>query len=222
MLKDGLLDAAVLMNAAWCEAVASAHGRPSRRTAAAWICDGPMPPYYPNAVTLVPGLDAAALPPGLGAVKDSFADLDLAVAGLAPLFEAVWIGRPAGPPPPTPPATVRAVADAAALARWAAAWGPEGAAIFVPALLADPRVTLLAAEAPDGAIVGGLAALGGAAAIGVSNAFGPPEAVAACVARLAGTGLPLVDYEPPDGVAARAALGFRPLGPLRVWARPTG
>jgi hypothetical protein len=117
---------------------------------------------------------------------------------------------------------VRAVTDAAGLARWAAAWGPEGARVLVPALLADPRVLLLAVEAPEGTIAGGLAALRGEAVVGFSNAFGPPEAVAACVAHLAGSGLPLVDYEPAEGAAALAPLGFRPLGALRVWARPTG
>jgi hypothetical protein len=219
-----LRDAAVRNNADWCEAVATAHGLPSRRTAAAWICERPMPPFYPNAVTLAEGLDAGALPPGLGAVKDSFGDLDLTGAGLVPLFEAVWIGRPAGPPLPAPPApvTVRAVADAAALARWADAWGPEGGAIFLPALLADRRVTVLAVEGPDGTIVGGLAALRSEAALGFSNAFGLPEAIAACIARLAEAGLPLVDYEPPDDAAALAPLGFGPLGRLRVWAKPSG
>ncbi|GAB3936384.1 hypothetical protein GCM10027614_12800 [Micromonospora vulcania] len=64
--------------------------------------------WYPDAVTLRPGVDVAALlrriDAGPGAsVKDSFADLDLADHGFRVLFDAEWIYRaPTDPPSGTP------------------------------------------------------------------------------------------------------------------------
>jgi hypothetical protein len=67
----------------------------------AWTSPTRTPPLYADAVTLVPGVDPEALlarvetGPGC-AVKDSYADLDLAPLGFHVLFDAQWICRPAG------------------------------------------------------------------------------------------------------------------------------
>jgi hypothetical protein len=216
--------AAVLNNADWCAAMAAAHGLASRRTARAWLCDAPMPPFYPNAVTLAPGLDPPALVadlprglPGGWGLKDSFRDLDLAGHGFAPLFDAEWMARAPGVPWPAAEAPVVPVTAPDRLARWAAAWGEAGARIFVPALLADPRVGFFAVEAAGGTVAG-LAVMRSAGVLGFSNAFGAPGDLAACL-RALGADAAIVGYGSPEEVAGLAPLGFRPTGPLRIWAK---
>src|SRR5688500_13165374 len=87
-------------NAEWCDAVTRGWGGRARFEAELWINPGPSPPFYPNAVTLTPTESVpAAIAEARGdfAVKDSFAALDLAPFGYAPLFEATWIWRDAAP-----------------------------------------------------------------------------------------------------------------------------
>lgn len=100
-------------NAEWCDAVCRARGSTGRFSAPLWLNLHPTPPYYPNAVTLQPDAVEAqmeavaalrqALPTGF-AVKDSFAALDLAPQGFAPLFQATWIRRAPGRVPKRPDA----------------------------------------------------------------------------------------------------------------------
>lgn len=204
--------------------MARAHGRTCRTGPRVWTCNAPMPPFYPNAVTLEPGLTFAALaselPVGLSGdwgLKDSFRDLALDGEGFARLFDAAWIARAPGPADwPGADLTVALVATPADLARWAAAWGESGAAIFVPALLTQPGVGFLAARRGE-AIAGGLALMRSAGVTGFSNAFGEPDAIAACLGRLRDE--PVVGYETPDAAAALAPFGFATIGPLRIWAR---
>ena len=77
-------------NAAWCDAVCSAHGHPGELSDSHWLNRAPAPPFYPNLVTLdrAPGPALAAVqeleaaPPSASwAVKDSFAVLPLERAG---------------------------------------------------------------------------------------------------------------------------------------------
>src|SRR5206468_3475498 len=98
------------------------------------------------------------------------------------------------------------------------------ARIFLPALLADADVVIIAAYR-DQRMVAGVIANRTGDLVGVSNLFVPPEEGepfrAGCVARVrdAFPGLPLVGYEAGRDLAALRALGFDVLGPLRVWAR---
>ncbi|MEV0154874.1 hypothetical protein AB0H57_14165 [Micromonospora sp. NPDC050686] len=213
-------DAAVRDNARWCAAVCATHGQPGVTDADAWSVPRRSPARYPDAVTLRRGVDAAALlariDDGPGAsVKDSYADLDLTRYGYRLLFTAEWIHRPPADPAPGPALTP--VTSAAGLAGWAAAHG--GGPVFRPALLADPRVTVLARYAPDGSVTGGAVLTRGDRVTGVSNVFGgPPLWPAVC--RAAPPGVPLVGYEAGADLAAAARAGFRVTGPLRVWLRP--
>lgn len=102
--KQLLLQTAARNNAEWCAAMSRSHDLASEFRAQAWAAPTRTPPYYPDAVTLVPGADPAALTaridtavPG-ASIKDSFADLDLTEAGFQVLFEAQWIHRPASAP----------------------------------------------------------------------------------------------------------------------------
>src|SRR5690242_16933550 len=138
-------------NAEWCDAVArSSHAR-CRFEAEFWINPGEAPPFYPNVVTLTPTqrLPAAIVQAeGAFAVKDSFALLDLAPLGFAPLFEAMWIWRDPRAVPKSDNAVWRIVRDTASLTRWEAAWrGDEPALdLFRPALLQEPDHAFIAGE----------------------------------------------------------------------------
>ncbi|MGC4806921.1 hypothetical protein [Micromonospora sp. DT233] len=200
-------EAAARDNAAWCDLLCRTHGLPGTVDADAWSVPRRSPPWYPDAVTLRPGVDAEALlariDAGPGAsVKDSFADLDLAPYGFRVLFAAAWILRPAvpgSPPPPPAPADATGAGPPAdgpvstpvtpaddpllipvTAAEGLAAWAAAhgGGDLFRPALLDDSRITVLARLDAAGAVVGGAVLSRTGAAVGVSNVFARPAAVA--------------------------------------------
>lgn len=229
-------------NAHWCDAVCRARGRGGEFEPAIWLHRGKTPPLFPNAVTLCDGDDAqseqraaivdlvAAKIPGEWAVKDSFAALDLAPLGFRPLFDAQWIWRSARRPRPEGDvAGVRfaTVGSPRELAEWEAAWRQEpaaGEAIFLPGLLADEDVRVVAALRGE-RIVAGAITYRRAGVVQLSNVFArDPDSGrlrAGCVARgiEAFPGLPVCGYETGADLEAARRLGFEPIGPLRVWAR---
>lgn len=214
-------------NAAWCDAVARSWGARGRFETAFWINPGAAPTFYPNAVTLTP---TPRLPPemlqaeGGFAVKDSFAQLDLAPLGYAPLFEAMWIWRDPEPVARSDKAAWRIMRDADSLARWEAAWrGDEPPLdLFRPALLDEPDHAFVAAEV-DGQIVAGCVASRSAAVVGISNLFGPEALAAGCLSAVQdfAPDRPVVGYEQEPALALMKSLGFQAVGPLRVWLRQT-
>ncbi|MEU8586382.1 hypothetical protein AB0C59_05145 [Streptomyces sp. NPDC048664] len=233
MSKQSMVRAAARDNAEWCAVMSRAHGVAGEFLEQAWAAPARTPPYYPDAVTLAPGADPAALlaridtaAPG-ASVKDSFADLDLTQAGFRVLFDAQWIHRPPRPPAVLPALDWGVVDDAAALRAWASAWDDGGgdADLFRPGLLADPATRLLAGHSADGRVVAGAVASIGGPVVGVSNVFaldgGPDTAwplVLAAVHHLF-PALPVVGYEHGDDLEAAVRHGFEPIGPLRVWIR---
>jgi hypothetical protein len=239
---DALLRAAVANNAAWCDAVCRSHGYPGEFTARTWLSPRHRLPFYPNAITLSPDAtaadtQAARTPDRAYGVKDSFARLDLAPAGLTPLFDADWVAWDPAPPeqpsPEPPPAAGlhwQAVRDPAGLTRWEAAWsgGDAVAGLFRPDLLADPGCAILGCYR-DGELAGGVIAYTAAGVTGISNVFtaGLPGGVepgmlwrsAAPAVTALRPGLPVVGYENGPDLAAAQAAGGRVIGPLRVWTR---
>ncbi|WP_262413871.1 hypothetical protein [Actinacidiphila acidipaludis] len=206
-----------------------AHGVPGAFGPQAWTAARRTPPYYPDAVTLVPGADGAALTgrvdtSGPGAtVKDSFADLDLTSDGFEVLFDAQWIHRPAGTPAGELGLAWRVAEDPAALRAWALAWdGGEGHAdLFRPALLADPDTRLIAVLDQGGLVTGGAVITRAGGVTGVSNVFATGDAPAwpavLDAAHRLFPGLPVVGYEHGGDLDVAVRHGFEPLGPLRVW-----
>ncbi|WP_220039808.1 hypothetical protein [Nonomuraea aridisoli] len=202
-------------NAAWCDLMCRAHGRPGTFTGRAWTNPVRTPPFYPDAVTLSPEATAAdvlgRIDAGAGAtVKDSFAVLDL--PGFDVLFEAQWIHRAAPEPAGAPWEVVR---DPATLAEWEqACFGGETTGLFPPALLTEATIVY---GRSGGAV---LTATG--PAVGVSNVFGADldatwaDALATAAALFPGR--PLVGYETDPEPALHH--GFTPIGPLRVWLHP--
>lgn len=236
MSEIGVADAA-RNNAAWCDAMCSAHGRPGAFFDSHWINRAPVPPLHPNLVTLAPAVEptmaavrelAEARPAASWAVKDSFAVLPLEQAGFRVLFEAEWIARPArrgGMGRRSLGGHLFRVHSEPALAEWEAAWGesPEQPRLFLPDLLRRSEVAILATRGGGDAIRAGAIVNHSGNAVGLSNFFARGEQRAAlraaCVDAAADTfpGLPLVGYEAGQDLAECLALGFSPLGALRVW-----
>ncbi|MFI6264917.1 hypothetical protein [Micromonospora sp. NPDC051006] len=209
-------------NAEWCDIVCASHGLTGRVDPDAWSVPRRSPPWYPDAVTLRPGVAADTLldriDAGPGAsVKDSFADLDLGPYGFRVLFAAEWIHRPPSAAPAAAPLTP--VTSAQELTTWAAAHG--GGELFRPPLLADPRVTVLARHAADGSVAGGAVLNRSGTETGVSNVFATGVDLAeiwagVCAAR---PGVPLVGYESGPDLDPALRVGFTRTGPLRIWLR---
>ena len=202
---DERLLRAVANNAAWCDAVCRAAGCASAFDGDLWWNRDPAPPYYPNVITLAPGVERDAarrigelrgvLPAGWG-VKDSFRSLDLSAAGFTVLFEAEWLYRPVSGSEADP-----------------GPWKLSGDSGELPAaLIEDPDVRFLASG--EGRVV----ANRGGGVIGLSNAtgVGVDRAGLASASQL-WPGLPLVGYASGAELKAMLTLGFEPVGPLRVW-----
>jgi hypothetical protein len=220
----------------WYEAIFRTHGLSGSATDGLWVSDGEVPPYYSNAMTLVPSpvepqmARLAGLRSTLDrtwAVKDSFATLDLAPLGFKTLFDAEWIWRDPSPPPRTDADDVawRQVTTASVLDEWERAWRDNGSPtdrpVFLAELLSDPTIGLFGAYRGE-SLVGGCAANVSSEAVGFSNYFAADRDVdrlaagALGVVSRFGVGLPVVGYEGGDALERAKRFGFRPVGPLRV------
>nr|WP_189295887.1 hypothetical protein [Streptomyces cinerochromogenes] len=232
-MKQSLIRAAARNNAEWCASMNRSHGLTGEFGEQAWAVPSRPPLYYPDAVTLVPGADAAALVDRIdtaaagACVKDSFADLDLTGAGFEVLFDAQWIHRPAGAPPTSPGLAWDVVRDRDTLRAWALAWddGDGNADLFRPELLDDPATSVFVGRSPDGRVAAGAVASRSDDVVGISNVFavegGADRAwpgVLDAAHRLF-PALPVVGYEHGADLEAAVRHGFEAVGPLRVWLR---
>jgi hypothetical protein len=241
-------DAAVFNSAVWCDAVARALGCDTEFRDGLWVNHSPSPPFYPNAATLTrDGSDTQLhgirlltdeeLGAGWG-VKDSYCTLKLAALGFDIALEAEWLGLPAGRivfDTDAPHVEWQAVRSEAQLAAWEAAWRADSRPtfadefdsprIFMPALLDDPDIVLLAAyrrEQVVGAVAASRSDDGSGPVVGVSNLVLPPgdereRSGAMAAVRAAFPDVPIVSYDSGADLDAMKALGFESLGPLRVW-----
>ena len=114
-----------------------------------------------------------------------------------------------------------------ALAEWESAWSSAAGdtseeRIFVPALLENEDIAVVAGYRDDHIVAGAIANRSDGV-VGWSNFFAPAaeilDAAAASLATIGGvfSGLPIVGYEHGDDLRNAHALGFESLGPLRVW-----
>ncbi|MEU6661915.1 hypothetical protein [Streptomyces sp. NPDC046821] len=226
--QQQLVQAAARNNAGWCAAMCRSHGLDGKFGVRAWTAPTRTPDFYPDAVTLVPGVTASGVTAAIDAtagatVKDSFADLDLTQAGFQVLFEAQWIHRPAGPPSFPSELSWDVVDDRETLRTWALAWDEGNADLFRPELLDDARTFVLAARSATGHVVAGAVASRSDEALGISNVFASdsgPDAAWPVILEAAHTlfpALPVVGYEQGEDLAAAVRHGFEPVGGLRVW-----
>jgi hypothetical protein len=225
-----LLPAAAANNADWCALVCRTHGLETTLAADAWTSSSRTPPYYPDAVTLVPDL---AIPDLLAridnssgcSIKDSFASLDLTTYGFQVLFEAQWLVRLPRPLPARASAdTWSIVKDADSFAKWERAWQRhhEEGDVLRAGLLDVSSVTVLAEWNDDG-VVAGAVLNRSSEVVGISNFFADPLDVGAswgaCIDFIS-TLFPeafLAGYESEPSLIAQRSGAFEAVGPLRVW-----
>jgi hypothetical protein len=212
--------------------VCRSHGARTQFDDDAWTSRARTPPYYPDAVTLVPDLSVPDLLARVDAsagcsIKDSFASLDLTVHGFRVLFDAQWIVRTDAPVTPAGEgAGWERVRDPDGFARWLAAWrGEDGPADVLRADLLDhDSVAVLAARAGDRVVAGAILNCG-ANVVGISNFFADEDVVSPSwsgflsIARSIFATSTFVGYESGDRLAAAQRDGFEIAGPLRVWIR---
>ena len=236
------LRAAVYNNAVWCDTICRSHNVPGVFHEMFWVNWQQTPLYYPNLVTLSP---TARLDPHQNAlaalltakrdhsvsIKDSFAVLDLTSFGFYPLFQAQWLFRPASAGLAHHQVTTdllwRRIGSEKELLRWEEAWSQtalSGNRLFLPTLLDDANICVVAAYRGDQIIAGAIANRTGEV-VGLSNVFTPEQeaaryweglldVIAACYPAL-----PIVGYEQDEPLASALHVGFTPLGPLRVWMK---
>jgi hypothetical protein len=224
-----LIRVAAQNNAEWCDAFCRTHGIVGHFRAGCWFSPVRTPRYYPDAVTLLPEITIEQVLSGIDtsegcSVKDSFAGLDLAVAGFRPLFSAHWLAREPARPRIRSARRWSILTTAEQLGEWEAAWAasPEGAGFFKPSLLKDETIGVLAGYEGD-RIVAGAIANRSSTVIGLSNVFdvaGDLEsgwvAAAAIAASLWGQ-MTTVGYDSGDSLEAAHAGGFKSIGELVVW-----
>ncbi|OED38927.1 hypothetical protein AB833_18025 [Chromatiales bacterium (ex Bugula neritina AB1)] len=227
MSYDSKPDEAILNNVAWCNAIADSHGIATHRQKSVWHCDHPMPPFYPNIITLskdaqidklIKTIDSR-LAPGWG-IKDSFGNLDLSGKGFSLAFDANWYCRIPSPITNLKSSlAVNAVKTQSDLDRWVKAWGEEQR-IFTSPLLQNTAVELILAE-HNGRVVSGLATNQSGKSVGISNVFGLPNGILDCVADVARRHPEkvLVGYGDKEEIEILSTIGFREIGNLRVWLR---
>jgi len=210
------LAAAIAENALWCDHVGRAIGARTAVDVHRWWSDARMPPFHPDAVSLVPGVAARDLLAGVDvgpgcSVKDSHADVDLAPAGFSVALTGRWWHRPPGPVP------------ASALMPAVVALGDE---VVGGVLAGDPAMRLVAARDDQGRVRARAvlhdADPGAGAVVGVSNLTADPGFEAQAWRAIVGvaSGRHLVGWEREEDLASVVAVGGRTLGPLRVWLRP--
>ena len=236
MAIDPAARLAAANNAAWCAAVCRTHGLVTETAADVWWSATRTPPLFPDLVTLVPGgapellLAIVDSSPGCS-VKDSFSDLDLAPSGFTVVVDASWIVRDPTAVAAGPALRWRRVGPGEGFDRWVAAWSASSGApidVLQPALLADPTVTVLAADREDD-LVAGAVINDAAGVLGVSNVFvvgehaglDPwPPLVGYLVRHHRDR--TVVGYESGADLDRALAAGFRRAGALRVWTRRKG
>lgn len=223
------LSEAVSNNAVWCDAIAASHRISANWNDSVWFTEHPMPPLYPNIITLRSGdlidecIDTIDTRLSLKwGVKDSFSELELDGKGFTLAFEAHWFCR-------IPEQNVtetysdgfhlKTVKTQSDLDRWIAAWG-EGDRIFNLSLLKNTDIELIYLER-DGNVVSGLVTNHSGDSIGISNMFGESNDILGCVSLVAEThsSKGIVGYDGKAEVVALSNVGFQEIGNLRVWLR---
>jgi hypothetical protein len=232
-MHDARDEAAALNNAKWCAAVWRSHDLPVEQALGLWVCERETPQYYPNVITVDLGADPRLQEkfiadllrshPSLDvSVKDSFASLDLRTVGMAPLFDARWLVRPARAKG-TIDSTLRwrRIDDETQLAAWETAWrtaGPRGPRIFRPPLLLDPHTIVLGGFDERDAIVAGGIAYGAAGALGITNVFGSRQQFIQVLSAMRPES-GMICYASGNDIRSALQEGFQVLGSLRIWIR---
>jgi hypothetical protein len=155
--------------------------------------------------------------------------LDLSTIGMRRLFDAEWVWMDPEPSrrivnQPERWGKVESVTD---LEHWQAAWRgndpPPASPVFLPTLLDDPSITILAAWYGTAIVAGCILNRDSCDIVGLSNLFaaeaGRDRYLAAAVDQAIefAQGSMLVGYDRGEDLMRMHACGFRSAGPLCVW-----
>ncbi len=240
-MKIDWLSEAIANNAEWCNAIAASHGIQAQWKNGCWFSEKPMPPFYPNLVTVTKNADVsyelkAINHQGLHGwgIKDSYKTLDLTGHDFSVAFEAQWYGRPPGQSAlidaSDKPRTglrkftssesgVQQVMNPTQLVRWVEAWA-DSAMVFKDTLLSNRSVELLYTT-EESETVSGLAMNISGQCVGISNLFGTTDGILRCIEHIVDQypNRGVVGYGDEDEVARLSAADFVVLGELLVWVR---
>jgi hypothetical protein len=225
---DPRLRGAVDASVGWYEDLCALHGVGSVLADGLWSALGPPPPLHSDAVVVEPEVTAEQVLARLDGrercgVKDSFATMDLAGAGMRLLFAATWIHREAAPAGRRgAPAGWSVVTGADELFEWTGRHDTRD--VLLPPLLRRAHFRILAKYVDERLVAGAVARLG-SGIVDVSNVYAVPGhrvdwAELADAAGALFPARPLVGYERGKALAAALHGGFTPVGELRVWVRP--
>ena len=236
--NSATIDSAVNNNAAWCSAVAASHGLEFELYSDVWLCRYPMPPFYPNLITLRPVINAdhwldqlsSDLPGGWG-IKDSFSTLNLSGDYFVQLFEAHWYCRSAltalaitGQTTQQGLPFVAEVKSYSELKLWECAWSGKPLSshrIFLPALSGSSAIRFIYTKGLTRASQweAGLILNTSGKVAGISNLFGTTEGIMSCVEYAANLypNKALVGYGSAGELTMLSGIGFTRLADLQVW-----
>ncbi len=232
-MNEGILKLAIQNNADFCDRVCRAQGLKPQLTPAAWTSAARTPSLFPDAITLSSVADTESILSVIDdssgcSIKDSFAALDLHAYGFSILFEASWIGLPPGLlDTSSQKHNLRweRVATALDFEEWITAWSKTNdSGALVPELLNDSAINFVWSRQDD-RILGGATANLSDGAVGISNFFtiGPKtwDVWKGCVAYVSGLSpnRPVVGYLENSSLSSAEPVGFRNLGPLRIWVK---
>jgi hypothetical protein len=224
---DNWNEIAAANNAGWCDLMTRCHGGHGEFAPDAWTSAVRTPPLYPDAVTLVPSLEAVDLLDRIDVsegctIKDSFSTLNLADDGFRVLFDAEWIVASSGSS--STGADWTQISRPEDLARWEIAWaqGESQGSLFLPTLLDDQSVAVVA-RVLDGQVSSGAILYRSSDSVGLSNVFSRSGSesetwsglIECAQARF--PNIPLVGYESGEQLDHALDHGFRPAGSLRIW-----
>jgi len=229
--KVPIVYAAARNNAEWCDFFCRTYGIAGRFDAELWTSPARTPTFYPDAVTLVPGvapeqfLSAIDTSDGCS-VKDSFANLDLTADGFRVLFRGEWLFREPREAAPTSSRWL-VIERREQLEEWESMWRvpPAPPAFFRPALLADAGIAVLGRYDGD-RIVAGFIVNRSATVVGLSNVFDTDGDLAsawrdgATAAQERWGPMPVVGYASGAALDAAHRAGFESGGELAVWLKP--
>jgi hypothetical protein len=155
--------------------------------------------------------------------------LDLSTIGMRRLFDAEWVWMDLEPSRRTvkQPERWGKVESVTDLAHWQAAWRgndpPLTSPVFLPSLLDDPSITILAAWHGTAIVAGCILNRDSFNIVGLSNFFVTEASrdryLAAAVDQAVefAPGSMLVGYDSGEDLMRMHACGFRSAGPLCVW-----
>jgi len=222
-----VIDIAINNNVHLCQSVADAHGIPTITQDGVWMSTHPMPPYYPNLITIDANTDIdehiaslhKALEPGWG-IKDSFARFDLADRGFTQVIDGQWFVHPT-PSAVTPLRSsdnqLKLVDSDECFMRWLMAWDADMAeSVFPLSVWRNDALSFLSVERSD-EIVAGLLLNDSSSAMGLSNWFGDINAVQWALHQTTKSDKPVVGYTDNDEWPSLQAFGYHRLQPMRVW-----